>query len=786
MNGHPRVGRGRREDGSIGWGVADDVGPGFGGEIGAGAAAGRGVPRPASARGGAVALGVHRPASRSGRPDPRGLPGDGDDGGYRAGRRLAGDRRRGRGIRRRAGAVASGPAGRLPDHPRGGPGRDGRGVRGRADLARPPRGAEDPVAAGRGGIDPSPAVLVRGAGRGAAAPRQHRAGLWRGRAGRRALLRHAVHPGPWAGPRLRRVACRGGRSGHDGPLPVGDREPPGRDPHRCRRHGVGPRPLGRPGCRGGEPARTGPGDGGGRGRGDGRGRVGGLGIRRSAARDDGRPVVGTPETGLFPIGGPRRPRRRRGPGLRPLPGHPPPRHQAIEPAARRRRHRLDHRLRPGHRRGRRRAHRDRQPGGHAALHGPGAVRGVVRPQERRLCAGRDALRALDPPPDLRRAEPGSADEDGGPRGARAAAPDRPGDPAGPGDGRLEGDRQGAGASLRVGRAHGRGPAALPRGASDPGAADRAGRAGVAMEPAQPDPGGVAGRAVPDPVGRQRGDDRALAAGRGPEVAGRRPAQAVRAAADGRRGEPVGCRSPPRPGRGQLRQGPRRRRRAVDPRQREPAPRRAGPPAVAERAAALGAVLLRGLRPAAGRRPDAQGGPGRRRAPAGHHPARIRRGSPVGRDPAQGDGLARGGAARSARRTRPPRRHGPVLHEPGQAGPRRRPQDAGRPGPPTLRAGHRAVARPDPGGSRPGRLQGRTGRRLYPARRTPRQQRPDGRDPGRRAAGPRPAGAARRGPPGRSLGPARPGHEPEQPRRPAPAGRHREPRSAADLPPCGRS
>ena len=70
---------------------------------------------------------------------------------------------------------------------------------------------------------------------------------------------------------------------------------------------------------------------------------------------------------------------------------------------------------------------------------------------------------------------------------RAAAPDRPGDPARPGDGRLEGDRPRSRCIATNRPSDGRGPAAIPRRPSDPGAADRAGRAGVAMEPAQPRP-----------------------------------------------------------------------------------------------------------------------------------------------------------------------------------------------------------------------------------------------------------------------------------------------------------
>ena len=96
--------------------------------------------------------------------------------------------------------------GRLPDPPRDRPGRHGGGVRGRADLAGPPRGAQGPAAAGVGRPDGPGAVPPRGPRRGQAAPHQHRAGL-RGGPGRgRPLLRHAVHPGPGPGPGDQRAA----------------------------------------------------------------------------------------------------------------------------------------------------------------------------------------------------------------------------------------------------------------------------------------------------------------------------------------------------------------------------------------------------------------------------------------------------------------------------------------------------------------------------------------------------------------------------------------------------
>ena len=104
---------------------------------------------------------------------------------------------------------------------------------------------------------------------------------------------------------------------------------------------------------------------------------------------------------ILPQRRPRRPPGGRGAGLRARPGHPPPRHQAVEPADGRQGDRLGHRLRPGQGRGERRADADRRHRRHAALHGPGAVRRLVRPAERRLRAGSDALRAADAPPAVR-------------------------------------------------------------------------------------------------------------------------------------------------------------------------------------------------------------------------------------------------------------------------------------------------------------------------------------------------------------------------------------------------
>ena len=103
-------------------------------------------------------------------------------------------------------------AGRLPHRPGDRPRRHGRRLRGRADLAPPPRRPQG--LAVRLGARPqaAPAVQERIAGRGPPAPPQHRAGArGRLRAGR-ALLRHAVHRRASRCPRSSR-SCGGSRAG---------------------------------------------------------------------------------------------------------------------------------------------------------------------------------------------------------------------------------------------------------------------------------------------------------------------------------------------------------------------------------------------------------------------------------------------------------------------------------------------------------------------------------------------------------------------------------------------
>ena len=98
----------------------------------------------------------------------------------------------------------------------------------------------------------------------------------------------------------------------------------------------------------------------------------------------------------------------RRPGLCPQPGDRAPRHQALEPPARRPGHRLGDRLRAGQ--GQRPAgpHPHRRRPRHPAVHAPRGVRGQDRRLGRRLLAGPDALRAarLAPGVSARRTGPG--------------------------------------------------------------------------------------------------------------------------------------------------------------------------------------------------------------------------------------------------------------------------------------------------------------------------------------------------------------------------------------------
>ena len=113
--------------------------------------------------------------------------------------------------------------GRLPDHPRDRSRGHGRGLRGRAGLARPPGGAEGAALASGPGPHVRGAVPPRGPRLGPAAPHQHRAGLRGGPGWRGPLLRDAVHPGPEPGRGHRRAATTAE------PIPSRARPPAGPD-----------------------------------------------------------------------------------------------------------------------------------------------------------------------------------------------------------------------------------------------------------------------------------------------------------------------------------------------------------------------------------------------------------------------------------------------------------------------------------------------------------------------------------------------------------------------------
>ncbi len=109
--------------------------------------------------------------------------------------------------------------------------------------------------------------------------------------------------------------------------------------------------------------------------------------------------------------------------------------------------------------------------------------------------GVDALRAGDRPAGLRRRRSGRADRPGAARGPAPAAAARPAGAARPGDDRPQGDGPRAVAPLRRQRPRlAAGPAAVPRGPADPGAAGLDCGTGVAMEQAEP----LAGRSPSAP------------------------------------------------------------------------------------------------------------------------------------------------------------------------------------------------------------------------------------------------------------------------------------------------
>ena len=340
---------------------------------------------------------------------------------------------------------------RLPPPARGGPRRDGRRLRGRADLAAAAGRAEGPAVRRGHRPPPPPAVQERGAGGRARAAREDRAGA-RGRLrARRPLLRDAVHRGaeprradrraPPPPRRARIAAVPAARSGRSAGRPI----PDGHPAMRSRRRG-------------------------------------------HARRDDhlSRTVLGP--SPVFRPGGRAGPAGGAGAGARPPGGHRPSRRQAGQPAAGPPRAALGHRLRPGPGHRRCRADDHRRAPGHAPLRQPRAGPGPARdrrPPQRRLFAGRDALRAADAAPALRGPRPQRADPADRRRRSRPPRVLDPSDPRRAGDDRPEGAPQGAGRPLRDGAGAGRRPAALPRRPADPGPPADAGRAAADLVAAAP-------------------------------------------------------------------------------------------------------------------------------------------------------------------------------------------------------------------------------------------------------------------------------------------------------------
>ena len=159
----------------------------------------------------------------------------------------------------------------------------------------------------------------------------------------------------------------------------------------------------------------------------------------------------------------------------------PPRPEAGQRPADRRRHAQGHRLRPGPAAGRRGgADPDRRRARDAQLHGPRAGPGRDgrgRAGRGRVRAGGDPVRDADRPAAVPGGDGGGDDPAGHRRRAGAAlAAERPG-AARPGDDLPEVPGQGAAAALRQRGGAGRRPPPLPAGRADHGPARRAGRSG---------------------------------------------------------------------------------------------------------------------------------------------------------------------------------------------------------------------------------------------------------------------------------------------------------------------
>ena len=257
---------------------------------------------------------------------------------------------------------------------------------------------------------------------------QHRAGLCRRLRARRPLLRHAVHRGPRPGRRDRRQLRAAGRS-------PGQRRADGRcpgRPDRACRFAAADAAHRRSGPRN---ARPGPGS------------ISG-GWRGWASRRRRRWT--TPTSWASSIATSSRPTCWWTP--RPAVGH---------------------RLRPGPGPERRAADDDRRPGGHAALHEPGAGAGQAgrrRSSHRHLLAGRHAVRAADAATGVRRRRPAGVAAADRLRGAAAAAALNRGRPGGAGNHRPKALEKNPAERYAHGAGTGRRPAALSGGPADPGAA----------------------------------------------------------------------------------------------------------------------------------------------------------------------------------------------------------------------------------------------------------------------------------------------------------------------------
>ena len=148
-------------------------------------------------------------------------------------------------------------------------------------------------------------------------------------------------------------------------------------------------------------------------------------------------------------------------------GDPPPRHQAIEPAARRQRQRVAGRFRPGQDAGGRGPHQHRRRTGHDPVHGAGTIQRALRRAVRRLWAGLDLVRAGGAPAGVRGGRSVRADRGGSPCRAGATEQAGAGRLARPGDDHPQGDRARAGSALCQRRRAGRGPAEVPGRSADP-------------------------------------------------------------------------------------------------------------------------------------------------------------------------------------------------------------------------------------------------------------------------------------------------------------------------------